>query len=78
METRVTPWVDVTSRPEWAGTKIAGYRIWQQTDGRRWWQRHEWTFRGRNSTELEDWISGVTDWLPHAIPCDDDGNPRQT
>jgi len=50
---RVTGWVPY-SGPS-AGT--TGYRVWAcKCGGGYWFQRHEWTKEGRNSTELDEWI----------------------
>ena len=37
------------------------YRIWQQFDGLRWFQRHEWK-RADGSVEMDIWINGVAGW----------------
>jgi len=64
IETRVTPWRDLVGGPwyperEHGGT--AAYRIWQQYDGMRWFQRHEWR-HADGSTEIDKWINGASGW----------------
>lgn len=66
-ETRCTDWVEVAHRREWADSTVAAYRIWQQVDGRYWWQRHEWRHRD-GSIHLEDWIVGISGWAVGAKP----------
>ena len=49
---RVTPWMPFDG---YNGTN--GYRIWICKCGAGYWfQRHEWTKEGRNSTELDEWL----------------------
>lgn len=57
----------------------ARVRIWVQTDGKRWWQCHEWEKEGGNGERFSDgWISSIRGWQHGAmepdsieeIPCD--------
>ena len=41
------------------------YRIWQQFDGMRWFQRHEWKLAD-GSIRMDDWIRGAAGWCPAA------------
>lgn len=69
-ETRVTGWVTCSDGPWYPSMThggFAAYRVWQQADGHRWHQRHEWK-HADGTTEIERWINGVTGWLPDAIP----------
>ena len=63
MQTKRTPWVHAADKPEWANSKVSAYRIWMQTDGRRFWQRHEWLMRN-GSVDLCDWIDAHTNTFP--------------
>lgn len=73
IERRVTPWVNVESRPEWAGSDIAAYRIWLEFDGLRWFQCHEWERRSGNRRRFaEAWILAPRGWSPHMIPTTDE------
>jgi len=48
---RVTEWYDFD------GHIANGYRIWLcKCGGGYWFQRHEWTRPGKNSTEMDGWI----------------------
>jgi hypothetical protein len=68
-ETRVTPWVDVSQRPEWADSNVAAYRIWQRASSWGWEQRHEW--RGRDGEIRQDlWIRGAGGFVPSALPVE--------
>lgn len=67
IETRCTDWWSVEGRPGWEGSDIAAYRIWEQFDGLRWFQRHEWKFKD-GTTRLQDWINSIPGWLPHSRP----------
>lgn len=49
---------------------IRAYRIWQQFDGRRWFQRHEW-IRNDGSSEFDNWIDGHKAWASDAQPVED-------
>lgn len=70
IERRVTPWVSVESRPEWAGSGIAAYRIWIEFDGRHWYQMHEWERSTGNRERWGDgWINGIRGWPAHALPA---------
>lgn len=68
IETKVTDWTECKDGP-WHHSMSHGgyvaYRVWQQFDGMRWFQRHEWK-AANGSTELDAWISGVKGWLPSA------------
>lgn len=69
-ETKVTDWQQCKDGPWYPslpGGGYVAYRIWEQFDGRRWFQRHEWKFAD-GSTQLEDWIDGVSGWSPSAKP----------
>lgn len=69
IERRVTPWVNVERRPEWAGSGIAAYRIWIEFDGRHWYQMHEWEYaHGNRERWSEGWINGLRGWPPNARP----------
>lgn len=73
MQTKRTEWVHVANRPEWAKGNSAAYRIWMQTDGRRFWQRHEWKNRD-GSISLDDWINCPSSSFPSHyldIPADE-------
>lgn len=73
METRVTPWRACADGP-WYPTMshggFAAYRIWQQHDGRRWFQRHEW-LHADDTTRVEPWIDGVAYWSAEAVPIEE-------
>jgi hypothetical protein len=60
-ETRVTDWVSTDGRQAWESSDIASYRIWQQFDGLRWFQRHEWKYKD-GSSDAESWIKGASGW----------------
>lgn len=73
-ECKVSPWVWVEGRPEWANSPdIKGYRIWVCRCSAYWFQRHEWARSGRNSTEMQEWIfSGYRPYGrfdPHMLPA---------
>ena len=42
---------------------VNGYRIWICNANGHWFQRHEWRRRGKNETELDDWI--YNGYFPH-------------
>jgi hypothetical protein len=65
-ETRVNDWFSVEGSPAWVGSGISAYRVWQQFDGRRWHQRHEWK-RADGSTDLENWIDGASGWCVGSV-----------
>jgi len=68
-ETRVTPWTECKDGPWYPGLSNGGYsayRIWQQFDGLRWFQRHEWKCAD-GSVETDEWIRGAEGWSPHAV-----------
>lgn len=68
IERRVTPWVVVEGRQDWAESGIAAYRVWQEFDGRHWYQMHELEFSHGNRERCKTgWINGVRAWLPHAV-----------
>jgi hypothetical protein len=54
------PWYPILSH----GGYVA-YRIWQQFDGLRWFQRHEWK-RADGSFEMQPWIKGAEGWCADA------------
>lgn len=65
IETRRTDWNECKDGPWYPSMSHGGYvayRIWQQFDGMRWFQRHEWK-AANGSTEIEKWISGVSGWI---------------
>ena len=67
-DTRVTDLTKCVDGPWYPGLKHGGYthyRIWQQFDGLRWFQRHEWKF-SNGSAEMEGWIPSYGSFLPHA------------
>ena len=73
IDTRVTGWVECKNGPWYPNLPNGGYtayRIWQQFDGLRWFQRHEWQ-TASGVDEIEDWIAGVGGWASgsHAIPA---------
>lgn len=68
-EVRVTPWVHVHNRPEWLGTALAAYRIWQRASIFGWEQRHEWK-RVDGRTVFESWIRGLPHWLADVVEPD--------
>ncbi|WMT88245.1 hypothetical protein NO932_06450 [Pelagibacterium sp. 26DY04] len=79
IETKVTDWDPCKNGPWYPSLPHGGYvayRIWQQFDGLRWFQRHEWK-NADGSTEMEDWIKGVSGWCTSAKPADlyDNQNP---
>lgn len=57
-DTRYTPWVYTEGRQgcEKEDHGIKAYRIWMETDGRSWWQRHEWLYHD-GSQWKEPWIN---------------------
>jgi len=70
-ETRVTDWQTCKDGPWYPSLPHGGfvaYRIWQQTDGMRWFQRHEWK-RSDGSLEMEKWIDGARGWCLDAKPA---------
>lgn len=74
-ETRVTEWQECADGPWYPSMSHGGlthYRIWQQFDGMRWFQRHEWK-RANGTTEMQDWISGGAGWCETAMPAEQMG-----
>ena len=68
IEAKATNWIPCKGAPWYPNLPTGGltaYRIHQQFDGMRWFQRHEWK-SADGTTELEAWIPGVTGWLPAA------------
>lgn len=62
-EVRVTPWWVVEGLPEWEGRGVRAVRIWVQTDGRFWFQCHEWEKSGGNGERYADeWIPSTRAW----------------
>lgn len=63
-ERRVTPW-----KALWFDSPgFTHVRIWQEFDGLRWWQMHEWQ-RADGSTDVENgWIRGAAGWCHDATP----------
>lgn len=73
IETRRTEWtkcVDGPWYPNLSHGGYAAYRIWQQFDALRWFQRHEWKCAD-GSIEMEEWIDGVRGWSANAAPVAD-------
>jgi hypothetical protein len=68
-EVRVTPWIDVSHRQEWADSRIDAYRIWQRASQWGWEQRHEWRYRD-GGVRAESWIRGSAAWCPDAQPVE--------
>lgn len=69
-ETRVTDWQSCKDGPWYSSLPHGGYvayRIWQQCDGLRWFQRHEWK-RADGTLEMEAWIDGARGWSVSAKP----------
>lgn len=69
-ETRVTPWRDVSQKPEWADSTVAAYRIWQRRSQWGWEQRHEWRRRD-GSIRMDGWIRGAADWCLDSSPAEE-------
>lgn len=70
---RVSSWVPYSG----PAASVTGYRVWVcKCGGGYWFQRHEWTKEGRNSTELDQWIfSGYSPfrrWGTHYQPAPED------
>ena len=67
-ETRVTDSVQCKNGPWYTDLSNGGlvsYRIWQQFDGLRWFQRHEWT-NVDGTVRMDEWIPGARAWCPSA------------
>ena len=65
IETRVSEWVTCNGGPWYPGLSHGGYteyRIWQQFDGLRWFQRHEWQ-TASGLAEIDEWIAGADGWI---------------
>lgn len=60
---RVTEWMPFGH----AGAEA--YRIWMCRCTHHWFQRHEWSYEGRNQTQIDDWIYSGYDprrqWAGH-------------
>ena len=56
LDRKVSPWVIVTDKPAWASSIVHAYRIWMETDGRQFWQKHEWIYKDGGINQ-EDWIT---------------------
>lgn len=68
IETKVTDWSICKDGPWYSELPHGGtvaYRIWQQFDGLRWFQRHEWK-HADGSIELDGWINGARGWTAGA------------
>lgn len=61
LQTKYTPWVYTEGRYGWDKnpTHIKAYRIWLETNGRMWWQRHEWMYED-GSQWKDEWIDSMT------------------
>lgn len=68
IEERVTPWIVVAGRPEWAGSDVTQYRIWQRVSQWGWEQRHEWKTRDGYGF-CDAWIKGAQGWTKGAEPA---------
>ena len=69
LQTRKSSWFECKNGPWYPNMSHGGithYRIWQQFDGMRWFQRHEWK-RVNGSLEMEEWIPGVSGWVNSAV-----------
>jgi hypothetical protein len=67
---RVSGWTPYSG----PATSVTGYRVWIcRCGGGYWFQRHEWSKEGRNSTEMDGWIfSGYSPyrrWGNHYLPA---------
>jgi len=65
IEERITDWIECKDGPWWTTLPFGGYkayRIYQQFDGMRWHQKHEW-LRVDGKTEDDGWIAGVDGWV---------------
>lgn len=72
METRVTPWITCKDGPWYPtlqGGGFAAYRIWQQFDGRTWFQSHEWR-RADGSAEMGPWLHGAEGWCKDTVQAE--------
>lgn len=74
---RVTPWQTVVGRREWDITHVAAYRIWFAHDGFRWWQAHEWEYKGGNRERWsERWVfAPIRRWPKSAEEPDPHDDP---
>lgn len=54
-ECRLTEWLTFPRKPSEVHCASA-YRVWVCRVGRHWFQRHEWQYDDRNSTQLDDWL----------------------
>ncbi|AKF13323.1 hypothetical protein PHIN3_58 [Sinorhizobium phage phiN3] len=70
LDVRATEWYDVTNRPEWKDSRVSGYRIFVAQFGALWYQRHEWSWRHRNSIDRDPWIPSIRHFPPHMKPVD--------
>ncbi|WP_099863859.1 hypothetical protein [Pararhizobium haloflavum] len=61
VERRVTPWKSLWFKSD----HYTHVRIWQEFDGVRWWQMHEWR-REDGSSFAENWIIGTRGWSKNA------------
>lgn len=65
VERRVTPW-----RALWFDNpQHTHVRIWQEFDGVRWWQMHEWLRPDGTSDADQGWIIGARGWSKNAEPA---------
>ena len=48
---RVTDWMPFDGHGD-----CNGYRIWVCRCTAHWFQRHEWSYAGRNKTQIDDWL----------------------
>lgn len=74
-QTKTTPWVYVKGMRGWTNnsTSVKAYRIWLETDGRSWWQRHEW-MKENGDRYLDPWIDSPIKKFPsHYIEITEKG-----
>lgn len=75
---RVSSWVPWAHRQYEGCSEIQAYRVHQVCINRnKWFQRHEWQYAGKNSTDLEPWIHnkgmGYLSRFPaHMVPFETD------
>jgi hypothetical protein len=67
-EVRVTLWAPM------AAHGAVACRIWQEFDGRHWWQAHEWELAD-GSRSMDRWIPGVRGWARDSYVPDEEPPP---